>query len=139
MKLWQRALLVVIALAALYAMWRFPVAGVGAVLMGAVAVWLGRGLFRSKLAANPMGENRDYSLRPGAVAAAKGAGLFVAAMLWAALGASAVRLKYIPDTTIGALIVVGPVLLLLGMGAVYLFLAVVRFMYGGKPPQGGFK
>jgi hypothetical protein len=81
-----------------------------------------------------MGESRDYSIRPAITALAKGLGSFAAAMLWAALTASAVRLGYIPDTPLGATVVGGPAVLLLVIGAIYLFKAMVKFQFGGKPP-----
>ena len=136
MKLWQRVLLVIVSAAALYALWRFPPTGVVTVLLGAGAAWLGRNVYRSKLAANPMGETRDYSLRPAVTAFAKSLGSFAAAMLWAAFTASAVRLGYIPDTSLGATVVVGPALLLVAIGVMYLFKAMVKFQFGGKPPAG---
>ena len=53
MKIWQRLLIAITSVAALYALWRFPPAGIATVLIGACAAWLGRGIYRSKLAANP--------------------------------------------------------------------------------------
>jgi hypothetical protein len=139
MKLWQRALLIVIAVAALYALWRFPLGGLGTVVLGACAAWLGRGIYRSKLAANPLGEDRDYSLRPGLFALAKAGGLFAVAMLWTMLAAYGVRLRYIPDTKLSVVIFIGPALLLLAIAAVYLFAGMARILFGSKPPQGGLQ
>ena len=139
MKLWQRALLVVFSLAALYALWRFPLGGVGVVVLGACAAWLGRGIYRSKLVANPLGENRDYSLRPALSAFAKAGGLFAVAMLWTMLAAYGVRLRYIPDTKLSVVIFIGPALLLLAVAAVYLFAGMARIFFGNKPPQGGLQ
>ena len=137
MKLWQRVLLVIVSLSTAYALWRFPMTGIGTVVVGAFAVWLGRSVYRNRLATNPAGESRDYSLRPGITAIAKSMGLFAAAMLLALLGAYAVRLKYIPDTWLGALIVLGPVVLLLGIAAIYLFMGVAKIIYGGNPRRIG--
>ena len=139
MQPWQRALLLAITLAALYALWRFPLGGLTTVVVGAGAVWLGRAILRTKLAANPLGNDRDYSLRPGIGALAKAVGLFAVAMLWASLGAYGVRLRYIPDSKLGAVVVVGPTLLLLAIGVVYLFTATTRFLFGSKPSRSGLQ
>jgi hypothetical protein len=105
-------------------------------LIAAVAVWVGRAFTRSsKLTASLLGEKRDYSLRPAATAAAKGIGLFTAGMLWGFLGAYAVRLKYIPDTLVSALAFIGLGGLLLVVGGVYLFMAMLKLMFGGEPPR----
>jgi hypothetical protein len=136
MKPWQRVLLAIVAAAALYALWRFPPAGIATVLIGACAAWLGRSIHRSKLATNPMGENRDYSVRPVAAAVAKSVGSFAAALLWAALTACGVRRGYVPDTSLGAAIVFGPALVLLAISVIYLVKAMARFQLGGKPPAG---
>jgi hypothetical protein len=135
-KLWQRVLFVIVGAAALYALWRFPPTGVVTVLLGVGAAWLGRSIYRSKLAANPMGDSRDYSLRPAATALVKSLGSFAAALLWAASTASAVRLGHIPDTPLGATVVVGPTLLLLAIGVIYLLKSLMKFQFGGKPPAG---
>jgi len=47
MKLWQRAMLVVISLGGLYVLWRFPISGAGSLLIAAAAVWIGRGFTRN--------------------------------------------------------------------------------------------
>ena len=127
MKLWQRVLIAITSAAALYALWRFPAGGVAGVLIGVGAVWLGRSIYRSKLSANPIGENRDYSLRPVGIAVAKSVGSFAAAILWAALMGYAVRRNYVPDTWLGAGVVFGPSLVLLATAAIYLVKAMMRF------------
>ncbi len=137
MKLWQRVLVIAVSLAALYMLWRFPIAGPGTVLLGAAGAWIARSTIRSKLAPNPMGENRDYSLRPSAVALIKAIGAFAAAMLWAASGEYAVRIKYLPDTWFGAVVVAGPLVLLLVVGTIYLFIAMAKVIFGGQPSGGG--
>jgi hypothetical protein len=140
MKVWQRALLVVISLAGLYVLWRFPIGGTGSLLIAAVAVWIGRGFTRNnKVAASLLGARRDYSLRPATIAAAKGIGLFAAGMLWGLLGAYAVRLNYIPDTLVSALALIGLAVLLIVAGGVYVFMAMLKFMFGGEPPGDRFQ
>jgi len=140
MKLWQRAMLVVISLGGLYVLWRFPISGAGSLLIAAAAVWIGRGFTRnSKVAASFLGERRDYSLRPATIAAAKGIGLFAAGMLWGFLGAYAVRLKYIPDTLVSALAFIGVAVSLIVAGGVYVFVAMLRFMFGKEPPGDRFQ
>jgi hypothetical protein len=136
MKIWQRLLIAITSVAALYALWRFPPAGIDTVLIGACAAWLGRGIYRSKLAANPMGENRDYSLRPVGRTVAKAVGSFAAAMIWAVFMAYAIRRNYVPDTWLGAAVVFGPGLVLLAISVIYLGKAMARFQLGGKPPTG---
>ena len=82
----------------------------------------------------PIGENRDYSLRPVGIAVAKSVGWFAAAILWAALMAYVVRRNYVPDTWLGAGVVFGPSLVLLATAAIYLVKAMMRFQFGDKPP-----
>jgi hypothetical protein len=136
MKFWQRLLLAIASAAALYVLWRFPAGGIATVLIGACAAWLGRGIYRSKLAANPLGENRDYSVRPVATTVAKSVGSFAAAMVWTVLMAYAIRRNYVPDTWLGVAVVFGPVLILVAMGMIFLGKALARFQVGGKPPAG---
>ena len=136
MKLWQRVLIVVVGAATAYALWRLPPSGVSGVLVALGAGWLGRSIYRSKLAANPMGENRDYSLRPVATAVAKSISSFAAAMVWIAFTANAVGRGYIPDTWLGVGVVLGPGLALLLISVMYFAKAIARFRLGGKPPSG---
>jgi hypothetical protein len=137
MKLWQRAVLMIVSVAALYALWRSPVAGIGSIVMGVVGVGIGRSIFRSKLAPNPMGENRDYSLRPGTTALLKAIGWFSAAMLWALLGGYAIRMKYLPDNSIGGAVLAGPIVLLLTAAGIYLSIAMATVLFGIRPSGGG--
>ena len=134
MKDWQRVLLVIASVAALYPLWRFPPNGFAAVVLGIGSAWLGRNIYRSKLAANPMGVTRDYSLRPVATAFAKFVGLFAAALLWTGLMAYAARHNYVPDTGLGVAVVFGPSLALLAIGLIYLGKALIASQFGGKPP-----
>jgi hypothetical protein len=136
MKLWQRVLLVIASVAALYALWRYPPAGITAILLGACGAWVGRSMYSSKLAPNPIGENRDYSLRPVAIALAKGVGSFAAALLLTALGVYAVTRGYVPDTPVGVGVALGPALLLFVVSVIYLIKALTRFQLGGQPPAG---
>jgi hypothetical protein len=137
MKLWQRVVLAILAAAAAYALWRFPTTGIATTVIGACAAWLGRAVYRSKLAKNPTGENRDYSLRPVAAAAAKGLASLGAALLWAVLTAYTVRRGYVPDTWFGAGVLLAPALILLLLAAIYLLKAVLRFQFGGEKHPGG--
>ena len=137
MKPWQSVLLAIVAAAAVYVLWRFPPArAVTSVLMAIGAAWLGRSMYRSKLTANPMGENRNYSLRPVAIGLAKAAGSFVAALFWAVLTGYAVRLGYLSDTWYGAGVVLAPSLILLAVSVIYVINAMAKFQVGGddKPP-----
>jgi hypothetical protein len=136
LKLWQHVLLAALALATAYLLWRSPDAGVATIFVGACAAWLGRSIYRSKLAKNPMGENRDYSLRPAVVAAAKCLGSFAAALLWTMLTAYSVRRGYVSDTWSGFGVLFAPALVLLIVAATYLVKAMVGFHFGGKPPEG---
>ena len=136
MKPWQRVLFAALAIPTAYALWRMPTGGTGAVLIGAFAVWLGRSVYRSKLAKNPLGENRDYSLRPVAAAAAKSIGSFAAALLWAALTGYAVRRGYVVDAWFGAGLLFVPALVLLVVAAIYLIKVAVGLQFGRKPSGG---
>jgi len=134
MKLWQRVLLVLATAATLYTLWRIPLTGVVTVLLGVGAAWLGRSIYRSRLVANPMGEHRDYALRPAATAFAKFVGLIAAALLWTGLMAYAVRHNHVPDTWLGVAVVFGPSLALLAISLIYLGKALLAFQFGGKRP-----
>ena len=136
MKLWQRTLMIAVSIAALYVLWRFPIAGVGTVLVGAAGAWTARSIYRSKLAPNPMGEHRDYSTRQGVTALTNAVGSFAAAMLWAVSGGYAARMKYLPDTWLGVVVLAGPLLLLILVGAYYLVIAMMRFLFGSRSSGG---
>jgi hypothetical protein len=136
MKLWQRILMSAVSVAALYVLWRFPIAGVGTILVGAAGAWTARSIYRSKLAPNPMGEHRDYSLRQGITALIKAVGSFAAAMLWAVSAGHAAKIKYLPDTWFGAVILAAPLLLLMILGAYYLVIATTKFLFGSRPSRG---
>jgi hypothetical protein len=133
-KLWQRALLIIAAAAAIYALVRFSPRGVGSLLIVVCAIWLGRSMYRSKVTADPMGENRDFSLRPVAAAALKAAGCMVAAFFWAVLTGYAIRLGYVSDTWHGAGLLVVPALVFLVVSVMYVGKAMARFQLGGTPP-----
>ena len=136
MKTWQRVLAIIASFAGLYLLWRFPPVGLGAVLLGVCGAFLGRSMYRSGLAQNPIGENADFSVRPVVIAIAKCSGLFAAALVWSALGGYAVKHGYVPDNYFGATLVFGPALVLLAASVFYLFKAMARFNFGGQPPAG---
>ena len=104
------------------------------VLVGALGAWLGRSIYRSRLTSNPLGNDRDFSLRPAAIAALKALCLFVASLAAGALGAYCVKHEYIPDSPAGATLALGPGLLLLLASIIYLVIAAVRFQFGRQPP-----
>jgi hypothetical protein len=135
MKPWQRVLLGVASLAALYVLWRNPPAGIATVLLGVCAVFLARGMHRSGFVANPLGDTRDYSVRPVLADLSRFIVLLGAGFLWVALAAYAIRLKRIPDTWVGVSLGIGPGLALLLLGIVYLGKAMLRFQFGGTPPN----
>jgi hypothetical protein len=85
MRPWERYILAIAATVALYAMWRFPIHGAGVVVLTLCALWLGRSIYRTKLSRSPLGENRDFSIRPVLATMMKAVGLFVAAILWTML------------------------------------------------------
>ena len=102
-----------------------------AVIVGGVILL--RATYKSQLVKNPLGDHRDYSVRPAVMAAVKGLGAWAAGMLWAVLVTLAVRYKYLPDnelTGIGLLLV--PLALLLGLGAYYILKAIRRAQFGGE-------
>jgi hypothetical protein len=134
MKIWHRVLLILASVGGLYALWRFPPTGIVTVLIGVGAAWLGRSIYRSKLAANPAGENRDYSLQPVFAAVLRCVGWFAVALLWTALIASAIRRNYIPDDWLGVAVLFGPALILGIISVWYLIQAWTRFQVGGEPP-----
>lgn len=134
MKIRQGVLFILASVAALYALWRFPPTGIVTVLICVGAAWLGRSIYRSKLVANPAGENRDYSLRPVVAALLRCVGWFAVTLLWIALMASAIRRNYIPDTWLGVTVLFGPALLLGIISIWYLIQAWTRFQVGGEPP-----
>ena len=131
MRPWQRVILAIVGIAVLYAMWRFPVHGVGVAVLTVCALWLGRSVHRNRLARNPLGEGRDFSVLPVMTTMLKAVGLFVAAILCTMLLAYAVRYKYLPDKWLSAGIVLGPALILIGVGAVFFIKAIFRFQIGG--------
>ncbi len=107
----------------------------GAICLVAISpAWLGRGMYRTKTAPNPMDQDRDYSLRPVAKSIAKSVSSFALAMLWALGTAYASRLGYIPDTWFGVAVIFGPALALLVVSAVYLFNALGQFQLGSRRP-----
>lgn len=132
MRPWQRSILAIVGIGAAYLMWRFPVHGVGVIVLTVCALWLGRSAYRTKLARNPLGEDRDFSITPVVTTMLKAVGLFAAAIVWAMLLTYAVRYKYLPDNWLGVGIVVGPSLVLLGIGAAFLLKALSRFQLGGQ-------
>ncbi len=136
MKLWQSVLIAALAVPTAYALWHMPDTGITAILIGALAAWLGRAVYRSKLARNPLGENRSYSLHPVVAAAAKCIGSFAAALLWAVSTTYAVRRGYVADAWFGAGVLLAPALVLLVVAVIYLIKAAVAFHYGGKSPGG---
>jgi hypothetical protein len=139
MKLWQRAVVVIASVAALHALWRFPTTGLSSVLIGVAFIWFGRSLYRRKFTPNPMGDGRDYSLRPVAVAALKSVGSFVAAALWAVLIGYASRRNILPDTSVAVGLAVAPLFVLLMMMVIYLAKAITRFQFGTQRDEGGRK
>ena len=96
------------------------------------ALWLGRSAYRTKLLRNPLGEYRDFSITPVGTAPLKAVGLFAAAIFWAMLLTYAIRYKYLPDNWLGVGIVLGPPLVLLGIGSACLLKALSRFQLGGQ-------
>jgi hypothetical protein len=133
MKTWQRVSFVLVCVAALFALWRLPSSGAVGVLLGLGGAWMGRSVYRSKLTPNPAGQDRDYSLRPVAVAAVKAAGLFVAALFWAVLTGFAIRLGYVSDTWHGAGMLMIPCFILFAVSVLYLINAITKFQLGGRP------
>ena len=136
MKISERVLLITLAVAGLYALSGSHPSGIVAVLMALGIAWLGRNRYRSKVAANPMGEDRDYSLRPVAEAVLKCVGSFAALLLWSGLWAYALKRHYIPDNPLGVALGLAPAVALLALGVIYVVRAMTRFQYGGQPPAG---
>ena len=62
----------------------------------------------------------------------KAVGPFVAAILWTMPLTYAVRYKYLPDNWLSVGIVLGPALILMGVGAVFFIKAIFRFQIGGQ-------
>ena len=128
-----RIVLLALSLAGLFLLWRYGLHGAAAAIAGVAALLFGRATRTSKLHKNPFGENRDYTLRPVAMAAAKAFGCFAVGMLWVVLLGLAVRYKYIPDnewTAYGLL--AAPLVVLTGLGGFYLAKAIFRVQFGGK-------
>jgi len=83
MTIWVRTLLLLICITAVALMSRYGVSAVAALGMILAVVLIERHIYRTKLAKNPFGDDRDYSLRPAAEAGIKAATLFLAMALWA--------------------------------------------------------
>ncbi len=132
MRPWERVIIATLGIGALYAMWRFPVHGAGIVVLTVCVLWLGRSVYRNKLARNPLGGERDFSMTPVMTTVLIAAGLFFAAILWTMLLTYAVRYKYLPDTWLSVSIVLLPALILIAAGAVFFMKAIFRFQIGGK-------
>jgi hypothetical protein len=129
MALWQRALSMIAGMASLYVLWRFPIAGIGAIPLGAACVWLGRSMIRTKLVRNPMSGERDYSFRPPAIALLKAIAAFAVASLWV-FGSYAFGTEQLTESLLGVLIINVPIVLLLATSAIYLFAALAKVLFG---------
>jgi hypothetical protein len=132
MTIWVRALMLLVCGTAIALVFRFGVSAVAALGIILAVVLFERHIYKSKLVKNPLGEDRDYSLRPAAEAGIKAATLFVAMALWAALGGLASRYNLVPDTWLGAAIVFVPGLVLLGLSLRHVFAAMDHLTVGGK-------
>ena len=116
--------LIVVALACLVAAYLLltqRLGVVGTMLVVALGVIVGRGLYRGGIVLNPLGPNRSYSLRPAAVALYKGLLIFGVAMIWGVGVALAVRSGRLPDsqwTAFGLLLI--PVLVLLALACTFI-------------------
>ena len=131
MKRWRLALILfagaIGGAIAFYAMGRLPLTGAGAVLLGLVATWLGRESFRSNLTPNPFGADRDYSSRPALKLGLIGMLILLAGFAWLLA-----MVRVVPDSIVGTTVLIGPFLVAIGFGLMYIFKAKSRFMYGGK-------
>ena len=132
MTIWVRTLLLLICITAVALMSRYGISAVAALGMILAVVLVERHIYRTKLVKNPLGEDRDYSLRPAAEAGIKAATLFVAMALWAALGGLASRYNLLPDTWLGVAIVFVPGLVLLGLSLRHVFAAMNHLTVGGQ-------
>ncbi len=78
MKLWQRIVVVIVAVTAIY-LWHHEFHGAEGLVLTVAALFMGRLLYTSKVTNNLLGESRDYSIKPVLLATAKGVVFFVVA------------------------------------------------------------
>jgi hypothetical protein len=128
-----RGVLVVVCIAAMYLLWRYGVHGVGTLVLGLSAAVLVRTIYKSDPGKNPLGSDRDYSIKPALIAALKSLGCFVGSMIWALFMTVEVRSGRLPDNDwVGYGLTLTPVLLLLGLMAFYIWKVFWLIQYGRK-------
>jgi uncharacterized membrane protein (DUF485 family) len=127
MKPWHRALVVLVSMAGLFVTWRVHSSGLATLILAVCFAWLGRAAYRSGLAKNPLGNDADYSIGPAIRYGLTAIALFVIAIIWVMTLANVV-----PDTNFGAAMLLGPALLILLAGSIYVWRALSRFQQGGR-------
>jgi hypothetical protein len=129
----SRALTSVACIAILIFFERLHLLAVGVLVIVLGVTLLGRGLFKSKLHPNPLGADRDFSLKPMMRPLIKGLAMLLAAVSWGSVGALALHFGLVPNTkwlVIGVLAL--PAIALAVMGAAQLLSALRRFQYGSS-------
>jgi hypothetical protein len=121
-------------LGAIYALSTNRLSTAGTLILVIFLVIVVRSMVKAKTVANPFGgEAREFPIRPVVSNVLKSVGCFVAAFVWAATGAVAVRRQVLPDTYLADIgLVVGPAVLLILGGGVFIIRAARRAMYGSS-------
>ena len=130
MKLWERIALTSAGITAIYFLWHHEFHGVEMVMLTITMLVIGRLLYTSNAATNPLGAERDYSLKPVAIAVFKSLLYFTAAFLWVVISLVVVRRWHLPDTLLVAIGFIGPGMALVILGAYQLWVAMTRFQFG---------
>jgi hypothetical protein len=130
MKQWQRVLVAVVPMICLYGLWRYPSGGIAFICFLACAILFSRAMLRTNTTVNPLGKERDYSLRPVALTALKALAALISGVVWPLLATIFDERIGIPENWLGLSIVIGPSLVFMACGAVYTKRALKQFQFG---------
>jgi hypothetical protein len=129
----KRLIVVCAALGVTYYLWSVKLEAAGSILFGIGGVILCRSMVRAGVFPNPFGNDRDFATRQIFWRILKSAGCYLAAFLWAIMGALGVRYRVLPDTNFVAYGFIGaPLVTLILTGTYFLATGGFKAMFGSS-------